>query len=271
MKDIRIATILSHSPVGEIDENLDRMKKWIQEAGKRNVHLICFPELNITGYSTQTDMGLHASPVKGKISETLLNLAVKKQIVILAGMVEIGRNKKCFASHFVFNSNGDIGVYRKLHIAPPEKEVFISGDQIPVFETDNIKFGIQLCYDAHFPELSTHMALSGVDIIFIPHASPRGTPERKFNSWMRHLPARAYDNSVFVVALNQTGNNGTGLYFPGVAIVIGPSGKVLDKKLCREESMMVTDLKGEDIQRVRDNRMHFFLPNRRTDLFPVFP
>ena len=44
---------------------------------------------------------------------------------------------------------------------------------------------------------------------------------------MRHLPARAFDNGVFIVACNQTGTNGGGLSFPGVAMVIGPNGRVL--------------------------------------------
>ncbi len=70
--------------------------------------------------------------------------------------------------------------------------------------------GIQLCYDAHFPELSTRMAVNGADIIFMPHASPRGTPSQKLTSWLRHLTARAFDNGVFIVACNQNGDNQKG-------------------------------------------------------------
>ena len=111
----------------------------------------------------------------------------------------------------VISPRGRTGVYRKLHLAPPEADHFSSGESLPVFHWSGIRFGIQLCYDAHFPQLSTQMAEADADMIFIPHASPRGQAAEKHQSWMRHLPARAFDNGLFVVACNQTGDNGNGL------------------------------------------------------------
>ena len=111
------------------------------------------------------------------------------------------------------------------------------------------------------------MALEGADIIFIPHASPRGNAQDKFMSWMRHLPARAFDNGLFIVACNQTGENGRGLSFPGIAIVFGPSGDVLKKEINGKETILVTDLKREVLDQVRHHEMRYFLPNRRPDLY----
>ena len=160
-----------------------------------------------------------------------------------------------------------LGSYRKIHIAPPERNIFSSGNNIPLFEIHSVKFGVQLCYDAHFPELSTCMAVEGADIIFLPHASPRGTPDEKFNSWMRHLTARAFDNGLYIIACNQAGNNQSGLQFPGVAVVIGPEGYVIDKQLSDKDGILVADLKSEDLKAVRDHRMRYFLPNRRPDIY----
>ncbi|MCP4692284.1 MAG: hypothetical protein GY859_29840, partial [Desulfobacterales bacterium] len=123
------------------------------------------------------------------------------------------------------------------------------------------------CYDAHFPELSTHMAVNGADLIFIPHASPRGTSAEKYESWMRHLTARAYDNGVFILACNQTGDNEQGLDFPGLAMVLAPTGKILGKDVSGKEVIMVADLKAADLERVRAHRMAYFLPHRRPDLY----
>jgi N-carbamoylputrescine amidase len=130
-----------------------------------------------------------------------------------------------------------------------------------------VKLGIQLCYDAHFPELSTRMAVEGADIIFFPHASPRGTPQEKLDSWLRHLTARAFDNGVFIVACNQVGKNHKGLEFPGLAVAIGPSGIILESKTTDREDMLVADLKSADLSNVRDHKMRYFLPNRRPELY----
>lgn len=270
MKDIRIAAAVFNSRVDNPAANLERMAQWIKEAKKQGAAIVCFPELNVTGYTTGEDIRTAALHVPGPITRDLSRLAKSENMVILAGVAEKVKKDETgglFASHLIIKPQGDIGVYRKLHISPPERSVFKPGDSIPLFEACGLKFGIQLCYDAHFPELTTRMAMKGADIIFMPHASPRGTPEEKYRSWMRHLPARAYDNGLFIVACNQTGENDKGLHFPGVAVLIGPSGEVIGNRLSDEEGMMVSDLKAEDLDNVRNHRMRYFLPNRRPEIY----
>jgi N-carbamoylputrescine amidase len=194
-------------------------------------------------------------------------MAMQFQIVILAGMAEKDDNGRIFASHLVVGPEEISGIYRKIHIAPPEIGIFTAGNSIPVFETAGVILGIQLCYDVHFPELSTRMAVDGVDIIFMPHASPRGTPPEKLTSWLRHLTARAFDNSVFIIACNQNGDNQKGLHFPGVAVVIDPSGEIINQNISGEDGLIISELKAETLNAVRSHRMRYFLPNRRPEIY----
>lgn len=267
MQDIRISVVIFRSVTGDVRRNLDAMQPWIKASGEAGAAVVCFPEMNITGYSNLREIIDSAEPVPGPISRDLSNLSKNHDIAILAGILERDETGRIFPSHLVIRPDGFVGVYRKLHIAPPEQEIFTPGDKIPVFDVNGLRFGIQLCYDVHFPELSTQMAIKGAELIFIPHASPRGTPKDKYRSWMRHLTARAFDNSLFIVACNPAGDNGKGLDFPGIAVIIGPSGEVIEKNLSGEESMVVLDLKARDLNRVRGHRMRYFLPNRRPELY----
>ena len=267
MKDIRIAAVIFNSAVGQVRHNLARMLPWIKKAKKEGADLICFPELNVTGYSTKPEIKGCAESIPGPISECLVQMAHENQIVILAGMVEKDEKGRIFASHLVVTPKNVSGIYRKTHIAPPERDIFTPGNSVPLFEVEGVKLGIQLCYDAHFPELSTRMAVDGADIIFMPHASPRGTPPEKLASWLRHLTARAFDNSVYIVACNQNGDNLKGLEFPGVAVIIDPSGDVLKDNVSAQEAMIVADLKADVLAAVRGHRMRYFLPNRRPELY----
>jgi len=267
MKDIRIAAVICKSMATKTRHNLDSMVKWVAAAQREGAAVVCFPEMNVTGYSSLEIIKEAAEPVPGPVTDELLHLAESKKIIILAGIAERDAKGRIFASHLVVKPEGSVSVYRKLYVAPPEQSVFTAGDKISLFEAQGVKFGIQLCYDAHFPELATHMAAQGADLIFMPHASPRGSPEEKYRSWMRHLPARAYDNSLFIVACNQTGENNRGLEFPGIAVFIGPSGEVINKDLSGREGVIVADLKAKDLHRVRNHRMRYFLPNRRPELY----
>ena len=232
--------------------------------------VVCFPELNISGYGLDFESYEKAADLFGDIADALSALAAGADITVLAGTVKKSRDgKSLLPCHVVAHPDGGVETYFKLHIAPPETTMFVPGDTVPLFNGPGVCFGIQLCYDAHFPELSTRMALDGADLVFFPHASPRGdTGQEKYDSWMRHLTARAFDNGLFVAACNQSGSNGQGLDFPGVALVIGPDGKVMDKSLAQDD-MLVVDLTAEALSAVRDHRMRYFLPHRRPDVYGI--
>jgi predicted amidohydrolase len=266
MDQVRIAAILFNSPRGKTSSNLVRMEAWVASARSAGAAVVCFPELNITGYGVDAEMRAAAEPVPGPLTQALCAMARRHGVVILAGAAEAASNDRLFASHLTVTPEGVAGVYRKLHLAPPETGVFAAGNRIGLVEAAGIRFGLQLCYDAHFPELSTRMALAGAEVFFMPHASPRGTPDEKLSSWMRHLPARAFDNGVFVVACNQTGENGAGLTFPGAALALGPDGRILAQCTADGEAMMIADLNREELRAVRRHPMRYFLTRRRPDL-----
>ena len=267
MDSVRIALVVCNAPFGRTRENLAAVDAWARRAQAAGARIVCFPELNVTGYSAGGQAAARAEPVPGPVTERLVETAARAGTVILAGVAEKGAGGRIFASHLAVAPHGLLGVYRKLHVSPKEKEAFTAGTQAPLFAAAGVRFGIQLCYDAHFPELSTRMATAGADVIFMPHASPRGTADEKTSSWMRHLPARAFDNGLFVAACNQTGKNGTGLAFPGNAVVIGPDGRLLAEYDAGEEGLLVVDLAAEALTAVRSHPMRYFLPNRRPEVY----
>jgi len=269
MESLRIAAAVVNAPIGETDQNLAEVSHWTRTAADQGVRLICFPEMNLTGYVHTDGAAAWAESIPGPTTDALTKLSRKTGVTVLAGMAEKATDGRLFIVHLAASPEGGLDVYRKLHLAPPEKTIFTPGDQASLFKVESITCGIQLCYDAHFPELTTRMALDGADIVFVPHASPsRGqTAQAKHQSWMRHLTARSFDNGLFIVACNQTGSNGNGLEFPGNAVVIDPSGNILAKKLDDKEGLLVVDLDGSALEHVRGHRMRYFLPNRRPDIY----
>jgi predicted amidohydrolase len=268
MNNIKVAAVSCYCPAGQVRKNLDTTAAWVGEAREAGVDIVCFPELNISGYCLDVDLNAEAAGSYDAIVAELSALAVKTSIGIIAGTVkkDAGTADRFSPIQLFCSPDGHVGAYQKTHIAPPEQTVFSAGFDVPLFAIEQTQFGIQLCYDAHFPELTTRMALLGADILFIPHASPRGGTKDKQRSWMRHLPARAFDNGLFVVACNQCGDNGGGLTFPALAMVIGPSGKGLAEHL-KPDGMVVADLSADDLDAVRNHRMRYFLPNRRPDIY----
>lgn len=268
MKPVTLCLAIVTCPCDRFEDNLRTCMDMIRTAAQTGADMVIFPEMNLTGYVTDQRVSFFSRPVDSHLVQSLSRLSDELNLAILAGLAEKA-DGHIYGSHLVFIPGRPYGRYQKLHIAPNEQGLFTPGREIPVFEYAGVRFGIQLCYDAHFPELSTAMALNGADLIVFPHASPRGTDTDKFRSWMRHLPARAFDNGVFVAAVNQAGENGTGLTFPGLSLAIGPDGKLISRSFSDDNHLHFVSLDPEELAHVRSHRMRYFLPYRRKDLFPV--
>ena len=264
MQNIRVNLVIQNCPVNRFAHNLALTVKHVSAAAQHNCDFVVFPEMNLTGYAP-SDLS-NAVALDSGWMDGLNRLAQKHNIAILTGLVEKTDSEKIYATHLVFRPDRPVAMYRKIHLSPFEAPYFTRGEDVDVFNFKRVNFGIQLCYDAHFPELSTAMALKKADIIFIPHASPRGTPEEKSASWKRHLTARAFDNAVFVAAVNQVGENDAGLNFPGISMMVGPDGFLAGENIAYENKMNIHELDISLLQHIRTHKMRYFLPNRRANL-----
>ncbi len=269
MMPFRVALAVQNCPAGQFEANLAKSLKLARSAADQGADMIVFPEMNLTGYVAGKEIASHARPLDPGLEAQLTDQAEALDITLVVGLAQQDPPGRIYPAQHIFFPDRVRGHYRKVHLAPNEKACFTAGNRIPVFSHPKACFGLQLCYDSHFPELTTTMALKGADLIIIPHASPRGDSKGKFTSWMRHLSARAFDNGIFVLAVNQTGDNGAGLCFPGVAVAIGPNGNTMETYLKSDESLVMVDLEPNCLDHVRSHRMRYFLPNRRQDLFPL--
>jgi len=252
--EMRVAASCMRSSPGAIKENLARMEALSCRAAAEGAEIVCFPEFSVTGYVLRNPQGVYAESSYESVLDRIISMAVKHGIVLLAGIIEPFVDGPPAIGQLVAGPEGIMGIHRKTHLSPPEKRSFRPGNRVSVFQS-------------HFPEISTMMALKGADILFMPHASPRGTPEEKLESWLRHLTGRAFDNALFIAACNSVGESQGGFPFPGVILFLGPAGRVLNKHLGNDEHLLTTTLDFSLLEEIRGHRMKYFLPYRRPDIY----
>jgi len=267
MKDITVAAVNFRAVFGDVEANLDRIAGWAERLARQGVEIACFPEMCLCGYDRTAAIRPLAQPIPGPATERLASIAALHGVTLLAGLAEVDSRGRRFISHVVTAPRGLVGVYRKTHLSPLEREVFQPGDEIGIFEHEGCALGVQLCYDAHFPELSTLQALAGAEVLFVAFATPRDDPRTLRDRLLRYLPARAYDNGCYLVACNLVGERRNGGPWPGVALVIGPKGEVLAETVGWEESVALARLAGSEIQRIRQTKMGHFIKHRRPELY----
>ena len=267
MKDLRLAAAMMRAVVGDKQGNLQRVEALAVEAAGAGAELLVLPEACLTGYTVRESMARWAEPVPGPLTEAVSDLAETHGLAILAGLVEKGAGGREYLTQVLVGPDGILAAYRKTHLGPTEKTLFQAGDRIEVTEALGVRFGIQLCYEGHFPEVTLAQALGGAEVILLPHASPRESPEEKLDRWLRYMPARAYDHTVFLAAVNQVGDNGAGLTFAGIALIIGPKGQILAQAAGNQPALIVADLRDEELTAIKEGRMGYFNSQRRPELY----
>jgi len=271
MHDIRIALAQITCPVGQLAQNLEKHRQYTRRAAQAGAHLICFSEGSLTGYPAGPDVPHElAQTLDGELCRSLIALSAETKVLVLAGLVERDRSGVLYNTVVVAAPQGLIGGYRKAHVSCTEIHRFNEGDEFLTFSWHGSTFGVQICYDMHFAEMTRCLALRGAEVILALYASPDPcTPEghaAKRNRWLKYLPARAFDNSVYVVAVNQVGSSGP-LEYPGNSIVFDPTGEIMAEATPMKEDLLIVNLAAAGLLAKRREALQFFTQFRRPELY----
>ena len=208
----------------------------------------------------------------------------------MAGLVESDPTGRLFNCYVTVGPEGFITRFRKLH-------TFINphlspGDSYNVIDLRGLKAGFLVCYDNNLPENVRVTALLGAEVIFMPHVTGclpstmpgRGTVERplwenrdrdparlriefegpKGRGWlMRWLPARAWENGVYVVFSNAVGVDDDTIK-PGLAVILDPFGEVVTESRVLGDDVVVALLTSEKLGQSSGRR---YLRARRPELY----
>jgi len=234
---------------GDKTENIRKIERNVEKAGKEGADLVVFPELSLTGYLLRDQIYELAETIPGKSTDILEKLAKKTGTHIVFGMPELSGKTQAtvYNTAVLVGPNGLIGKYRKMYLPThsvfEEKRYFRPGYQTAAFETELGRIGLIICYDIFFPEVARLTRLKGAQLILCISASP--ATRRAFFETL--TTARAIENTAFVAYVNLVGIE-DGLQFWGGSRLIGPNGKILVKTRYDEEDLAIGEVNYSDIR-----------------------
>jgi predicted amidohydrolase len=264
IKDIIIAAAQFENKNGDKNYNLNVIRELSKNAKNNGCNVISFNECCIPGYTfaknlTKNELLDVAEKVpEGKSVKKLMEISKEINIIILAGLFEKDENDNIYNTYICVNGNELLAKFRKLH--PFISKYLSPGNKYEIFDLFGWKCGILICYDNNVIENVRATTLLGAEIIFTPHVTgctPSNMPGRGFvdvklwnnrdkdpvslrqefdgpksREWlMKWLPARAYDNGIYVVFTNPIGMDDDQLK-GGHSMIIDPYGEILSE--CRK-------------------------------------
>lgn len=232
--------------VPDIRENIRVATGWIEnfaeQAEADGVSLLCFPECFLQGYLTEErTAGNHAISLDSSVFKLLLAQLSAFKPVLVIGMIE-EENKNLFNTAVIIKEGQLLGRYRKTHLLPGE-QIFRAGNEYPVFETEGLKFGINICYDTQFPEAASCLAQQGAKLILCPSNNMMKREKAEKYRELHHEVRikRARENKIWLLSSDVTGSREDRIAY-GPSSAINPAGKVTVRVPLMETGMVSAEI-----------------------------
>lgn len=285
-----ITVLIVQTGPSSIDKgrNVQIMLELFHEGVKKyNPQFVIYPELSTTPYfGGKFDHSFFswAEPVPGPSTSTFAQEAKEHSCHVVLPLFErANTHGEFYNTVVILNPNGDLSRgklltngmvvdrYRKCHVPSNaltsgvnEKFYFRPGPGLVKFSTSIAEIGCLVCYERSFPETWRVLALSGVEIAFLPTAS--ASKHRK-DSFLMELRTAALQNGLFIVACNKGGYEDLGkrtLF--GQSCAINPQGEIIiEGPIDEGPSLIFAVLDMSEIERYA-TMCHYFR-DRRSELY----
>jgi predicted amidohydrolase len=249
---MKIALVQARCALGDKDRNIATMKKALS---RYEADLFVFCELYLSGYMVRDQVHGLAEGLDGRSVAKISELAEENGCGILFGMARqdddlpgVIRNSAVLVS-----DKEGVQFYDKMHPAtfgPFEEGLYFAKGHAPtIMELNGTRFGTCICYDVFHSEMARAYALGGAEALICISASPYTSR----SSFERLLPARALENTLYSVYVNQVGTQ-LNLVFFGGSQAYGPSGDQVTKLPYFEEGVQSIEIDRDDLVMARRAR-----------------
>ncbi len=221
-KNICIGSVQFNASNKMPGNNLEMAMDSVDTLVDKGAQLILLPEMFNSGYGSDEGTIETAIEMYEETIETLSALSDYNDVAIVAGIIRKSKNGYT-NSTTVFKPYEEPIFYDKIHLFRKEKESFISGNKPLRFSFEGISFGIVMCYEVGFPELSRILAKEGAEVLLMPFAFGK----ERYRIYDIATRARALENGIFVVTSSQSGRCKE-MELLGQSRMVSPSGEVIE-------------------------------------------
>jgi len=276
----RVAAAVNKTVVGNPRKNADEVLKLINEAYSKEVSVIVFPELTLTGY-TASDLFLNQTLIasQNEYFEYILNNTKTINTIAIIGLAvfEVDRLYNCAA---IIQNGKVLGVVPKSYLPNKkefyEKRQFTTGRDITRTSTDilnvevpfgvdllftdkkDMTFGVEICEDlwAVTPP-SNHMASNGANLLFNLSASNELIGKHEYRKELvRTQSARCI--AAYVYSSAGVGESTTDTVFGGDALICEYGSTISqNERFNMESNLIISDVDLERLRWLRLNESSF--------------
>lgn len=207
----------------ELKTNTETVLIMAEEAARKDIDLLVFPEMCLNGYNSTT---LTQDNITDQLSIAFNKISCKSTELGLG--IIVGRavfaDEKLYNAATVILPDGTKHTFYKNNLTAAEEEYFTPGTRPLTFAYQGHRFGVIICRDQNYPRL-VQKTCENADALFILSAHYYKPLEARWKvDKNRALPiARAVENHCFVCLANAVGSH-IGMNSLGNSLIADPEG-----------------------------------------------
>jgi len=230
-----------------LEERLQTVDRFLDEAGERDVAIVGFPETYLPGLrGMDFFIPPHDQALQHAALERVCAAALRNRVAVVMGMewaTPVGLHNVAF----VISRQGAIEGYQAKNQIPPEEEPFYVPDgRRRLFTVDGIPFGITICHEGwRYPEAVRWPAVRGARLVFHPQVTGSDRTGVTIDRWgdpdspyyEKAMVARSVENTVYFASVNNAMR-----YQDSATSLLDPDGQCLAYVPYGEERLLVHDV-----------------------------
>lgn len=230
-------------PAGSMAAALALIQTALVECEQASVQILCCPEAILGGLADDHDAPseIALGVETGELARVLSPLSTSK-VTLIIGFTEHGPNETWFNSAAVVEGGEVLGIYRKCHPAI-RTSVYSAGTELPIFTGHEVPFGIVICNDANYPELSREYRERGAAALFMPlnnRLRPQVADACRART-RQNLIDRASRNGVPVISADVAGRD-EGRISYGATAIVAANGSVVAEAAPFVEGLIMAEI-----------------------------
>lgn len=170
-------------------ESIEHVVKMLKKAGAVEPDIVCLPELWYPKAVNSFEREF----------KHIIDMAKEQNMIVISGAFLERIDNKLYISAPVISRDGMIlGRQFKIHPFGNQRNAVKSGTTMEMFDAGSFKFGVGICYDVVFPEVSRALVRKGAEIVFFPSKISK----KGIEPWHMYVQVRALENRIPVAAPN---------------------------------------------------------------------
>ncbi len=260
----RVAAV-QYGVTADVDDNLATALRFVDAAAAEGAQVVVLPEFgnHVSWYDDREHARRMAVTLDGPYVTALADAADRNSLWLMANCVVAQADGRTTGTNMLFSPEGDL-------VATSDKQVLMGSERLhlddaidngPVVQTPIARFGMYSCMDGVINETPRGLAVRGAQVLL------NSLNSFALDEASLHIPVRAPENRVWIVAANKVGplvppgaieqvSAGVGvpverLYGAGESQIVAPDGTVVAIGPLHDDAIVVADI---DVSLADDKR-----------------